>query len=56
MEYFDKDFWKMTAGFILIVAIGLLGTYFINLYDKRHGGATTQYDYLDANTGPSDTE
>lgn len=50
MEYFDRDFWKMTVGFALIVAVGLLGTYFINLYDQEHENETTQYDYLDASS------
>jgi hypothetical protein len=50
MEYFDRDFWKMTVGFALIIAVGLLGTYCINLYDKQHGEKTTQYDYMDANS------
>jgi hypothetical protein len=57
MEYFDRDFWKMTVGFALIIATGLLGTYLINLYDKQHrGGEATQYDYFNANFSPSDSD
>jgi hypothetical protein len=27
MKYFDKDFWRMTAGFLAIISLGLVGIY-----------------------------
>lgn len=34
MQYFDKTFWKMSIGFIIIVLLGLGGVYAINHFDK----------------------
>lgn len=30
MNYFDKTFWRMTAYFLAIIAVGLLGVYFLD--------------------------
>lgn len=33
-RYFDRTFWKMASGFIVIIVIGLIGVYLINFFDK----------------------
>jgi len=32
MKYFDKTFWQMMAGFIVIIALGLLSVYLIDFF------------------------
>jgi len=34
MKYFDKTFWKMTFGFVLIVIIGLISVIVISQFDQ----------------------
>lgn len=33
-HYFDRTFWKMAAGFVIIIAFGLIGVYLINFFAK----------------------
>lgn len=32
MKYFDKTFWRMTVGFLLIIALGLLSVFLIDFF------------------------
>lgn len=34
MNYFDKQFWQMTARFLLIIVIGLLGIYLLDWWSR----------------------
>jgi len=29
MKYFDKDFWKMASGFLVIIALALISIYIL---------------------------
>ncbi len=33
MKYFDPDFWRMTAGFVIIVLVGLVLVYALSCYN-----------------------
>lgn len=39
MQYFDKTFWKMSLGFVILVLLGLAGVYYINHLDTWPGSA-----------------
>lgn len=30
MKYFDRDFWQMTAGFFVIILLGLVSIYILD--------------------------
>jgi hypothetical protein len=38
MKYFDRSFWRMTAGFLLFVAVGLAAMYLVNQLDQNPRG------------------
>jgi len=33
-SYFDRTFWKMAAGFLVLIAAGLLGVYLIDFFSR----------------------
>jgi hypothetical protein len=34
MKYFDRSFWRMTTGFLVFVAVGLVTMFVINQFDR----------------------
>lgn len=37
LKYFDRTFWKMSLGFLLLILAGLAGIYLINWIDNTDG-------------------